>query len=365
MVLSRHRILSCNYRREADRVIRTWANDPPRAQLIEDVNIDVESHVPFDLESSRLIRVLCSSSTMLVVISHIICDLTTLNNLLEQVADIYSYRKASYSRADYTQTHWAKSITCAQKTFWTKYLQNTRPLATSPSQNLKRKTWKGNSHMVHVAKPTFQRMKKYTVAQRITMHQLALAAVSLALQPDETDHDMVIGAPYLNRNPETEMGTIGLFLQPLPIRIRYDHNVSPSPDRDSYIRAVQRASRDALSHALPYDQLISILEDRPAESQVQLLDYMVTFHEVADMPKLAIPGVEPIHTWTRGAKFKLMAEFASVEDGSLELRLEYSTECFNDAEVHVVGERILASIQGLIGEMPLEEIKKCVRAVQS
>jgi amino acid adenylation domain-containing protein len=362
-VLSHHRILSCNYRREGDLILRTYVNDIPRAEFKNFLDIDTESHVPFDLERSNLIRVLCSRSTMLVVVSHIICDLTTLNSLLDQVADIYACREPRFSSIDFSKTHWAKSISCAQKTFWTRYLQNLRPLATSPGQNTKRTTWKGNSHLVRIAKPTFQRMKKYTSTQKTTMHQLGLAAVSLALQPDESDHDMVMGAPYLNRNPETEMKTIGLFLQPLPIRIKYNSKAFSSLDRNSYIRAVQRASRDALAHALPHDQLLSIV-DEPIKSEIQLLDYMVTFHEAADMPKLAIHGVEPIHTWTRGAKFKLMAEFAAVADGSLEMRLEYSTDCFSDAEVHVVGERISAAIQGLIGEIPFEDIKQCVRAVQ-
>lgn len=345
-VLLRHRILSCNYRREGDGIVRTYFNKPPRTQFKEDLDVETESHVPFDLERQSLIRVTCTPNTMLVVASHIICDLTTLNSLLAEVADIYTCRKRTSVYVEYSQTRWAKGISCAQQTFWTRNLKGVHSLL--PTQVPKRTTWNGNSRLIHIPKAIFQGMKRYITIQKATMHQLALAAVSLALQPDQMDLDIIIGAPHLGRNPETEMGTIGLFLQPLPVRIQYSHRSSSSADFDSYFRAVQRASREALSYALPFDQILSLLDIRPTEPGHQLFDYMVTFHEKADMPKLKIPGVEPIHTWTKGAKFKLMAEFAAATDESLELRLEYSTECFTEVEVQAIGDRIIRSIEDLV-----------------
>ncbi|KAF2014423.1 acetyl-CoA synthetase-like protein [Aaosphaeria arxii CBS 175.79] len=358
-VLSQHRILRCNYRSEPDgRIVRTYANNPPKTCFRELFDLDTEMHVPFNLEKGNLIRVICSPKTMLVVISHILCDLTTLDNLLNQVARIYAFRDPQYSNMTYSQTRWNKSITCAQRAFWTTCFDNIRPFSFRQNDIPTRSTWVGDSHLVRIPNLTFSRMKKYTAIQKATMHQLALAAVSLALQPDQRDKDIVIGAPYLNRNPESEMGTIGLFLQPLPIRIKYSGKTTSSSDTSSYIRAVQLASRDAVSHALPFHQLLSILDDKFDTPKSQLLDFMVTFHDAGDMPKLDVPGVEPINTWTRGAKFKLMAEFTAMRDGSLMLRLEYSTECFTKAEAEIVGNRIVASLEGLITKGTLEEIRQ-------
>jgi non-ribosomal peptide synthetase component F len=72
-----------------------------------------------------------------------------------------------------------------------------------------------------IEKPTYGCMRTYATTHKVTMCQLALAAVAIALQHDAHDCDITIGAPYLNRHCEEDNHVVGLFLEPLLIRIKY------------------------------------------------------------------------------------------------------------------------------------------------
>lgn len=357
-VLARHRILSCNYLLGEDSIVsRIYQKHPPKALRVRKINIDDETHTPFKLGQDHLIRVFCSPETMLVVASHIICDLTTLNKLLEGVANAYSGQRAELTKTVYSQTLRSISPPPAVKSFWIRYLERVRPIKFLEAKTFRRTAFVGNSYLCSISKYLHRDMKTYTVDHKVTMHQLALAAVSLALQVHEESVDILIGAPYLNRGSEQELETVGLFLQPLPIRIKYT-NQSSNPD--TFIPTVQASSRLALSHALPFDQLLSALSIPPAYPDNPLLDVMVTFHEAEHMPKLDIEDVVPLYTWTRGAKFKLMAEFAAINNDELTLRLEYSTECFTEDSACIIGKRIVGAMHGLVSGHSFTEVQLAV-----
>jgi hypothetical protein len=60
---------------------------------------------------------------------------------------------------------------------------------------------------------------------------------------------------------------------------------------------------------------------------------MVSFHNQRDEITFAVSDAKPIHTWTQGAKFKPMVKFSAKLNGTLELRLEYSTESFTERDM--------------------------------
>jgi hypothetical protein len=105
----------------------------------------------------------------------------------------------------------------------------------------------------------------------------------------EETRDITIGAPYLNRNSEEDLNVVGLFLEPLPIRIRY-----PPLDQSThqnFLSTVKHCSRQALSHAVPWNQLLSHLNIEPEFPNHPLFDVMVTFHEADHAVTFPIEGV--------------------------------------------------------------------------
>lgn len=358
-VLERHAILRSFYRPYlAAGVRRHYHQQPPRVKCVGAIYIDKEVHSSIDIREDCLIRVLVSPTRMLVIISHIICDLTTLRILLEEVAQAYIGHSLLSVRKTYSQIQWSIPNSSSHFPFWKEYLRNPEEKQFCIGRNAHRETWEGTSRVCHIAMGTYTRLRNLSIARKITMHQISIAAVALALQHQSADIDIILGAPYLNRNSEDDQNVVGLFLEPLPIRVKYRAGGSSS---DSFLPEVQRSSHAALSHAVPWHQLLAYLEISPKFPNHPIFDVMVTFHDERDRMDFAVPDTRPIKTWSDGAKFKLMAEFTADRDDGLSLRLEYSTECFNCGDIKYVEALISIALGGLADEDSYECIQNKLR----
>jgi amino acid adenylation domain-containing protein len=354
-VLGRHEILRCYYQPcETFGARRRFHKQAPLVECVSAIDIHHEIHTPIDISNDHLIRLLVSPTQMLVVISHIICDLATLRILLDEVTSAYSSQSLAPIKKSYSQVQWSIPETSCHFPFWTEYLGDQKTLRFPIGRNSSRTTWAGTSHVCHIPADVYARLRSLSTLQKVTMHQLSLAAVALALQHRSDKCDITLGAPYLNRNSEDDQNVVGLFLEPLPIRITYDADQS---SKESYIQAVQRSSRAALSHAVPWHQLLAHLDITPAFPNHPILDVMVTFHDKRDGVDFAMPDTEPIGTWTEGAKFKIMAEFTANRDGGLALRLEYSTECFDAGDMQALERWIGVALDGLARDESYEFIR--------
>ncbi|KAL1856869.1 NRPS protein [Diaporthe australafricana] len=362
--LGRHRILRCRYRlSETGDLVRRYAEHSPTVTLVDDIDTVHETNTPFDLRKDNdIVRVLVSPRHMLVIISHIVCDLTTLQKLLDEVAQTYKGEQLPPVRKTYMQTTWSQPALPRYLSFWADYLLDA-PSCPLPLGNsgTSRKTWAGASYVCGIPVEIYEAMLDATARNKTTMHQLALAAVALALQGDDTGCDITLGAPYLNRNSQEDLGIVGLFLEPLPVRVRYpppralESSCSlplASPSQDSFLVAVQQSSMAAVSHAVPWDQLLAQKMDSDLGNVLDnpIFDVMVTFHEAQHEVRFAIPGTKFVPTCGIGAKFKLMAEFSARSDGGLGLRLEYSVECFAEEDMVVLGRLIIEALRGLIAD---------------
>jgi len=132
----------------------------------------------------------------------------------------------------------------------------------------------------------------------------------------------------MNRASSHDMQTIRLFLEPLPIRLKYpdnkdedahmmgDHPVV-NPTISTFIHALRKSSQDAVSNGISWDKLLHHLDIKPDYPNHPLFDVMVTFHEQNSALGLSIPGITPLYTWSTGAKFKLMVEMQVVNEGKV------------------------------------------------
>ncbi|KAL1604776.1 NRPS [Paraconiothyrium brasiliense] len=347
LVLARHRILRCKYQGcEISGIRRLYDEEPPTAKIVDSIDVDSEINTPFVISEGKLIRVVLSPSHMSVVVSHIICDLTTLNILLQEVADAYQGRTLLPVKKQYSQTSWATVPPATHLAFWTSYLKDARA-PTFFDRAPKKKGWAGTSHTIEISEHLYARILEHAAAQKVTMHQMALAAVALALRvDDEEDVDITIGAPYLNRNSEEDQDVVGLFLEPLPIRIQYSLS-DEERTQHSFLRTIKVASRSALSHAISFNHLVSCLGTTIDYPNHPLFDAVVTFHEASRQPSFPVAGTRSLELWSQGAKFALLAEFSETGAGKLVLRLEYSTECFTKSDMVLVGQRIERSLECL------------------
>ncbi|KAH7303238.1 hypothetical protein B0I35DRAFT_498680 [Stachybotrys elegans] len=333
LVLQRHQILRSRYHYESG-LVRRYAPDSPKVEISDDIDIEREINVPFDInDDSHLMNVLISKKHMLVKISHIICDLTTLRTLIREATWAYHGRELAPVAKTFQETVWNIPAAPNRLSFWSKTLSKVPPRYPVALSGLSRtrKSMTGSSYLCIVPERLYRDMRLFVAANKMTLHQLGLAAVALVLQYDSETCDVTLGAPYLGRKSVEDLDVVGLFLEPLPIRIR-------SSDM-SFVKSVQQCSQAAVSNALAWDQL------RLGVDQLDpLFDVMVTFHESKDAIEF-IPGAQFIPTWSKGAKFKLMVEFTA--RSGLGFRLEYSDECLCHKDVVSFAGLLLEALQGL------------------
>ncbi|KAI4859405.1 BcNRPS1, nonribosomal peptide synthetase [Hypoxylon rubiginosum] len=347
-VLDRHEIFRSRFRVTPDGTVqKTFSETPPRVIRTDHVNTHEEINRHFDLEHDSLIRILLAPNTLLLVASHIICDYTSLNTMLREVSCTYLGTTLERPAQLSSSIRQRVQPTTQEIEFWQSYLEDT---AAIPSYSIgrwsRRSSYSGTSFVHRIPSEVFSKLRQFTSSHQVTAHQLSLATVSLALQHQSDEIDIVLGAPHLGRSSEEEQNLVGLFLEPLPIRIRYPPPVSSRTSK-SFVQVVQESSQEALSHAIPWNLLLKSLGTTTAPPNTPLFDVMVSYHE--NFGCIGMKGIDakPVFTWSEGAKFKLMVEFVVANDTSLLMRLEYSDECFNAASIAVVG-RLIASALGMI-----------------
>lgn len=355
-VLARHRILRCRYVRTGQKggVKRGYDRFPPQIKTVNKLALWRECNRPFDLERQHPIRVFLSRNTMLASMSHIIADLTTLEVLLKEVTTLYSggsLQPVEHTYMDTTQ--WSSTATPDEQKWWKEYLHGATQTYTLPNLP-QRTTYAGRTRLTKLPQDLTRQILTFTEEQKVTLHQLALGAVALSLQHDQNDMDIVLGGPYFNRGAK-DLETVGLFLEPLPIRIR--HPSTQPTSSTSFLRSVQTSSQEAIAHAMPWDQILNATSTASHFPNHPLLDVMVTFHDNR-APKTMIEGVDPLITYTEGSKFALLVEFSVLSDKAIALRLEYDVKCVAKCEIAAFEAVVLEAIRGLIGGLDVEEVKR-------
>ncbi|KAI1410592.1 hypothetical protein F5Y13DRAFT_167465 [Hypoxylon sp. FL1857] len=251
-----------------------------------------------------------------------------------------------------------------------------------------RASYHGESRMFQLSKGTAHNIEAISRTLHLTTHQIALGIVSLVLQADNlTKQDLILGSPYLGRQDE-DMSTIGLFLQPLPIRVprrsKMGEDLGGGHVTD-FLLAVRDSARAALGHGIGWTSLMNLLslsDDENLRSAAAtpspnhpLFDAMVTFHEPSATGKAsslangAIAGVKPLITWAEGAKFGIMFEFSVIRPSVVALRIEYDTTAFSADEVLVMAGRIDTGLeylcQYMASSMKVKDVEERLLRVNS
>lgn len=345
-ILSRHTILRSHYHGldDLDKAFRTITESPPEVSLVTsaDLHSQTEINRPFNLEAEDLMRVFVSPSELLVVAHHIILDLTALRKLMRQVQQSYDGVEIAPDGASYVSRKFLNGPEMfgprdrERVSFWDGYLEN-RPLTYSPHRSRA-----GGSFVTRLEPEFWAHIQQFARLQQVTAHHFFLAAAALATSPctDEGVVDTVIGAPHLNREQEMHEGVVGLFLQPLPIRIRWTNKKAPMVD---LLALVKDSSQQALSNAISWETLCGRVKghDRDAEDQA-LFDIMLTVHRTKEWDDCLVTGMSPQYTFAQGSsKFNCLIEWVGGgQDEEAILRIEYSNAWATAEEIETLASKL-------------------------
>ncbi|KAI0549811.1 hypothetical protein F4679DRAFT_545657 [Xylaria curta] len=366
VVLSRYTLFRSRYLRveedTGNTAERHYAQNPPRVKLAQHADIKTEINKMFDLEKEAPIRVILTQCELIIVASHIVADLQTLQILFHDVKAIYHGGVLPPVQHVYElQPTWGIEGEDSNIEFWSRHLKGATSTEQSKVHSATRKSFDGNSRLYKLAQPLAESVLQTSRGgNHLSLQQLAIATVALVMDVEKEETDIVLGTPFTNRTNDAERETVGLFLQPLPVRVQYsskDSQVSAKP----YLREVRRSATAALAHAVPWQNLLEGLHIAPNYPDNPIFKVMVTFHTPDVAAKLDISGLVPCLSWADGSKFSLLVEFTALDEGELVLRVEYDTDNYSVADIDTLVANITTALSMLLSDRPCNEIKRTIR----
>ncbi|KAJ0338443.1 hypothetical protein COL922a_005570 [Colletotrichum nupharicola] len=327
-VLSEHEIFRSNYTEVSCQPLRILRSNSPRVREQAVLDLDQEINHNFRVCDDELIRIHLSDDILVVVVSHMIADLTSLQNFFQDVSAAYKTAMAPSpsSIRDYISLpRWKQPVSPEDREFWQRYLQGAQhhvPLGR-PSASSR---YDGQSDVFNIPQTRVKSLVRMIRSQSITRHQLALAAVVLTLRRVTLEDDLVVGSPCSCRFSASEQRAMGLLLDRLPIRIGKIHeDISCA----AFLGQVREASQAALARVIPFPELLRILGINQDFERHPLFEVMVTFHlDKGPQGYLEIPNCSvsalPVHA--SGSKFILMFEWTECSEGDWMLRIEYNSQ---------------------------------------
>ena len=332
LVLERHHRMFHLYKYSGNgEAIRIDPGSIPCVQTWCSFDLWSEANRPFDLKLEQPIRLFVTENRLTVVLSHIIADYTALAILIREASDAYNNKILdSLPRNYYDANVWYEKSCREDLDFWSGYLrdfpENPFPFGSEP----RRVDYSGTSAISVIDAEIVESALQYSLSANVTLQQMALACVAMCLDYNCSNTDIVLGVPHINRNCADDLNTFGLFLQPLPVRIKYGKGSS-----ECFMQSVKSSSQLALAHAIQWHQLLQHLNIHANYPNHPLFDIMVTMHDFRNTNKLQmnIAGFDESFVWSEGAKFKLLCEFTALPNGKMLLRMEYDAGVVSDTVI--------------------------------
>ncbi|HEX2202177.1 MAG TPA: amino acid adenylation domain-containing protein, partial [Longimicrobium sp.] len=187
-------------------------------------------------------------------------------------------------------------------------------------------TYRGASEPVELPLELFDRLDALAQREGATLNMVLLGAFQALLARYAGVDDVVVGSPVAGRTrPEVE-GVIGLFANPLVLRV----DLGGDPSFREVLRRVREATLGAYEHQeVPFDRLVEELRPERSLSHAPLFQVMFTLDDAQGVPAL-LPGVraERVDAEATTTKFDLTLSLGS-DGGRLRGAITYGTDLFD------------------------------------
>ncbi|KAE8346096.1 hypothetical protein BDV24DRAFT_176994 [Aspergillus arachidicola] len=342
IALNRHRILRSRFLITDGGPKRIIVEAPIDISVASSVDISTFINRPFNLAEEHPVRAVVTPECLALSISHIVCDLTSLRSLLRDTAALYQGNTLpALSREYFDTTLWSQPMDEDTAQFWAKELGDLDPSLIGKGNKATR-SYRGTSIVTPVPTSVYRRLVTSTRKAGVTLHQIGLTVTALALHVVSMKESIVLGAPFINRSSMEDQDVVGLFLEPLPVRVRV---ADPQRSIADLVSAVHESSQAALANAVPWSTLVEHLGLCAQTGSAQIFDCVVTFHDDRTFAEsLAIDGVSTQNVWTEGSKFAMLFEWHALPD-RLSLRIEYDTDRFAADFVRVMRDLLLNALE--------------------
>ncbi|MBL6449307.1 amino acid adenylation domain-containing protein [Fulvivirga sp. 29W222] len=304
-LVERHEILRTSFVHEGDQVYQKVQNvnfEVEHAEIHEnELEVYFEQFCkPFDLSKAPLLRVKLlkiedALHYLLVDIHHIATDGISQGILLNEFAALYAGEALEKPKIQYKDfAVWQKEQTGerswkTQKSFWVEQFEGELPVLDLPG-DYKRPVERekpGGKVSFEIESELQSQIASFNEEQHVTSFMFLFSAYSLLLGKLARTTDVVIGTPTAGRPHHDVEGLVGMFVNTLPIRSRFD-------DKMTFIEFVQSVKNISLqafdNQQYPFDELLNDLKVRRESNRHPLFDVMFSLQNFGGAA-IQIPGI--------------------------------------------------------------------------
>lgn len=299
----------------------------------------------------ELIELKDGKNLFVMNIHHSICDGTSSNILLEELCRIYNGEKLEENDLEYKDfAEWeCKKIKNDDfhqtQEFWRKQFEGEIPVLNLPT-TYKRKNesnFEGDSKYLKINKELKDKLVKLANNLNCTLYMVCLAAYYILLEKYTSQKDIIIGIPVSGRyTPELE-NIVGMFVNTLALRSKINNEYTFK----QYIKEIKRLCVNSLENQeYPIEQLTDKLKIQREDGKRRLFDTMFIFQNNG-YPEFKIDGIETKYYIPKSniSKFDISLELIPNDENSLDMRVEYRTELFDEEYAKDFGEHYLKILQ--------------------
>ena len=340
-----------------------------REQTITEM-LRAEARRPFDLGLAPLWRVILvedahqGDSILLFVFHHSVIDDWSLRVVFEELSKLTmdsvddcgepARRNTVAPALPFAAMMPAEPVLARHREFWREELCDppSGPRWLTDTLRPPVATGRGAWQRFTIDAETVRSLRALASQEYVTLFTVMLAACHAWLHRISGDDDIVVGTPVADRRRSDAQAQVGLFLNTLPIRLRWqdqpggnDAGLGAGGFRDVVCR-VRDAFHAAVEHVdLPFEQIVEVAaRGRPAGRQPLFRVLFALLEQ--PLPGVSLGGIvvhsTPVGTGT--SKFDLTL-FMVVVAGELQCRFEYATDIFDEPAIITCAEQFVSLVR--------------------
>lgn len=308
--------------------------------------VQAEINMAFDLSRGPLLRACLyrlsdEKYVLCYVMHHIISDGWSMNVLITDLLAIYNslndnvtieLKSLSVQYKDYAvwqQSQLNSPSYKEDKAYWLNQFRGSLPVLQIVTDKVRPalKTYNGNIIKGTLDTLQSEKLKSLCKEEGCTLFMGLLAAVNVLMYRYTGQEDIVIGSPIAGREHAEMENQIGLYLNTLAFRNRFNVN----ENFIKLLKTVKETSLGAYEHqSYPFDELVDNLQLQRDMSRSALFDVMVSLqksaeHDISTLGDIKIKRYESAENVF--GKFDLSFDFIEDND-DIRMTVEYNTDLF-------------------------------------
>ena len=200
----------------------------------------------------------------------------------------------------------------------------------------------GTAITLPIDAPLWGSIRRAAQANRTTPQVIGLTALALTLVGYTAETDMIIGAT-MDARPGAFADTIGMFINPAPVRLRLPRGQA-APD---CYAATQRALLRAHSHRhVPFEEVVHAVGRVPDMTRTPLFEVLCNYEQQDDYPDLPGLTITPVDMPTKISLYDLTIVLRNLGE-TAELVAIYRTSLYTKAQIDQFARHMRQVLEGL------------------